>query len=78
MPGVSTTGGTVAAALFTYAREEGKTARGKRSRTFQLDRYEFVGLIFNFTKSKWQTIGESLCFNLACVLGSCQITRFAK
>ena len=37
-----------------------------------------VGLIFNFTKLKWQTLGDSLLFNLAYILASCQITSFAK
>ena len=37
-----------------------------------------VGLIFCFTKPKWQTLGDSFLFNLAYILATCQITRFAK
>ena len=31
-----------------------------------------------FTKLKWQTLGDSLVFNLSYILASCQITSFAK
>lgn len=37
-----------------------------------------VGLFFNFAKSNWQTIRESLFFHLAYILESCQITKFAE
>jgi hypothetical protein len=59
-------------------RGEGlRVARGKESRGI-VGSGRMWAYFLNFTKSKWQTIGESLFFHLAYILRSCQITRFAK
>jgi len=57
-------------------RKTGGTTTGCEAAV--VDPVILVGLIFNFTKPKWQTLGDSLLFNLAYILASCQITRFAK
>jgi hypothetical protein len=43
-----------------------------------LDLIMLWAYFLNFTKSKWQTIGEPILFHMAYILGSCQITRFPK
>ena len=57
-------------------RKTGGTAMGCEAAV--VDPVTLVGLIFNFTKPKWQILGDRLLFNLAYILASCQITRFAK
>ena len=57
-------------------RKTGGTAMGCEAAV--VDPVILVGLIFCFTKPKWQTLGDSLLFNLAYILASCQITRFDK
>ena len=60
----------------TARREEHAT--GCEEARSVVDLVFFVGLLFNFTKPKWQTLGDGLLFDLAYILASCQITRFAK
>ena len=64
--------------LLIRRRDDG-AARGVRREERRISwSVIFVGLFFIFTKPKCQTLGDSLLFNLAYILASCQITRFAK
>ena len=62
------------------AARRGVAARGQaRSHgEKQLIRFASGPTFFNFVKPKWQTIGDTIFFHLPYVLGTCQITRFAK
>jgi len=55
-----------------------KQRRTAATRVTTVERLEDVGLLFYFTKSKWQTIGDTRLFHLPFVLATWQNTRFDK